>query len=62
MSEVVNWYEIRNEQHQHVRVFETLSGANNYVAELRETYKDEGFYIVQLGVVASVGMKSGVRR
>ena len=62
MSEVVNWYEIRNQQHQPVLVFETINAANDYVTELRETYTDEGFYIVQLGIVASVGMKTGVRR
>ena len=48
-------YQIMNFQHQPVKVCETLDDAQRYIRSLQETYNDEGFYLVELNVVFSIG-------
>lgn len=48
-------YQVMNFQHQPVKVFKTLIYAIKHIEELRKIYPTEGFYVVELNVVHSVG-------
>lgn len=52
---MTQFYQVINFQHQQVKVFKTLSEARQHVNSLRETFPDEGFYIIELQVAYWIG-------
>lgn len=48
-------YQVVNFQHQTIWVFKTQAEAETRVADLRRQFPDEGFYVVELTIVQSVG-------
>lgn len=50
---MTKYYQVVNFQHQPVMTFETLEAAKDRVDELRASYADEGFYVIELPVVYS---------
>lgn len=46
-------YQIFNDQHQPVKVCETLDDAERYINSIKETYPEK-FYVVELSVVYSL--------
>lgn len=49
------FYQVINFQHQIVGTWKTKEAAKLHITDLRQTYTDEGFYIVELNVVYTVG-------
>ncbi len=52
---MTKWYQVMNFQHQPVKVCKSLILAQEHIKNLIETYKDEGFYIVELTVMYESG-------
>lgn len=49
-------YQIMNWQNQPVKVCITLDEAEQHAHSLRKQYPDEGFYVVELNIVFSIGI------
>ena len=49
------YYQVINFQHQPVKTFVEQTAAEKHIDELRKVYPDEGFYVIELNVVYSIG-------
>lgn len=52
---MTKFYELKNFQHQSVKIFDNWKSATDRAEELLKQFPDEGFYVVELLVVDIVG-------